>query len=245
MDLISALAVGAGALVVGGIALAIEALEEDNKQKQSELDFARIQFEKENREREAELQRLAKLSDAHTVLQEYKRMLDTETASERAAYSNWKFAKLHMEKLQDQERNVKHARRKLKKELDAYVWKKTTAFSCFTKKMDLNKDENVCEARRRLRKLREFQESVEASIRSYARVKKEVWDAMQVRNKQKQMALKQWQKAKKARKFFECVSCGKKFAVTVGQLADFHMRGFQPPKRCPSCRDQRKLGMRG
>ena len=244
MDLISALAVGAGALVVGGIALAIEALEEDNRQKQSELDFARIQFEKENRERETELKRLAKLNDAHTVLQEYKRMLDTESECERNAYANWKLAKLHMKKLKDQEQSVKCARKKLKGELDAYIRKKTRVFMVFTKRMNLDKDENVCEARRRLRKLREFQESVGASIRSYAQVKKEVWDAMQIRNKQKQKVLKQWQEAKKSKRFFECVSCGKKFAVTVGQLADFQERGFQPPKRCSNCRDQRKLGMR-
>ena len=86
---------------------------------------------------------------------------------------------------------------------------------------------------------------VEASIRSYVRTKKDVWDAMQIQSKQKQCALKKWIETKKAKKFFECVLCGKNFAVTVGQLADFHERGFQPPKRCPNCRGNHKLGKRG
>ena len=251
MGLISTLAAAAGVIVVGGIVLAIEAIEKDNRRKQSELESVRIQYEKENREREAELKRLAKLNDAHAILQGYKQMLDAEAERERAAYSNWKAAKSHMKKLKEQKQCVKRERRKLKGKLNKYVQKKTRWFGIVPKywitrkRVDLSNDEYVCEERKRLRWFRDFQVSVEKSIRSYAQEKKRVWDAMQIANKQKQRALKKWIETKKEKKFFECVSCGKNFVVTVGQLAGFHERGFQPPKRCPNCRGNHKLGKRG
>lgn len=234
MDLISTLIIGAGGFALKKIVSAIAEAEKENTQKQSELDHARIQWEKENCEREAELKRLAKLNDAHIVIQEYKRMLDAAAESERAAYSNWNAAKAHMQKLKEQAQCVRQEIRKRKDELDAHARGKT-------KRTGRARDENVSEARKILRKLSEFQVSVETSIRSYAQVKKEVWDAMQMRNRQKQDARKRLMETKKAKKFFECASCGKKFAVTVGQLADFHERGFQPPKRCPNCRERRKV----
>ena len=254
MDAISAFAVGIGAAVVGGIVLAIEKLEEDNKRKESELDRLRVQIEHENRERAAELKRLATLNDAYAVLQKCKLILDTAAQSERAAYSNWKAAKSQMNNLKKQAQCVKRERRKTKGNLRAYIRKQTRYFWFLwflpekvlpKKNVDIDKDKNVCETRKKLRMLREFQESVTNRIRTYARVKRDVWDAMQIQNRQKQAALRQWRSTKMAKQYFECVSCGNKFAVTVSKLSDFHERGFQPPKRCPKCRGQRKLNMRG
>lgn len=47
----------------------------------------------------------------------------------------------------------------------------------------------------------------------------------------------------------ECVECGRRFIWSYEQQRDFRARGWDPPKRCPACRSQRRYerqsGMRG
>ena len=37
-----------------------------------------------------------------------------------------------------------------------------------------------------------------------------------------------------------CVECGLDFPFSVGEQQYFELKGFPPPKRCPSCRALRK-----
>jgi len=37
-----------------------------------------------------------------------------------------------------------------------------------------------------------------------------------------------------------CVECGQNFVFTVSEQEFYESRGFQNPKRCPTCRSQRK-----
>lgn len=233
-------------LVVGAVCFAaykfiqnITDLEADNKQRQEELDRARNQFERENKAREDDLKRVAKLKDAVTALQAYRKILDVEETGERAAVAYWKTAKAHMRKLKEQECKVRTCLAEVHEKINKC--KKAAGIS----RRACQSNGEAHELRKQLRQLRAFDKAVVESIRSYAKTKKEVWEALQVRNKQKQIALKQWLDCKSAKRFFECVYCGKRFAITVGQLADFHKRGFQPPKRCKACREQKKLFMKG
>lgn len=217
----------------------IDNLEKENKQKQEELDRARTQFERENKIREDDLKRVAKLNDAVTALQAYRKILDVEESGERTAVAYWEETKAHMRKLKERECKARSYLVEVKEKINKC--KKTTGIS----RGACQSNGDAHELHEQLKVLRAFDKAVVESIRSYAKTKKEVWEALQVRNKQKQIALKQWLDCKSAKRFFECVYCGKRFAITVGQLADFQKRGFQPPKRCKECREQKKLFMKG
>lgn len=41
-------------------------------------------------------------------------------------------------------------------------------------------------------------------------------------------------------KILECRDCGKEFVLTEGEQAFYKEKGFEEPKRCPSCREARK-----
>jgi CxxC-x17-CxxC domain-containing protein len=43
-------------------------------------------------------------------------------------------------------------------------------------------------------------------------------------------------------KFLTCVDCGTEFAFSARDQAFYQERGFQPPRRCKTCRDKRKTG---
>jgi len=40
--------------------------------------------------------------------------------------------------------------------------------------------------------------------------------------------------------WLHCQDCGATFGFSVGEQAFYASRGFAPPKRCPSCRDERR-----
>ena len=238
--------IGLSEILIGVVGFAIskfiqitENLENENRQRQEELDRARIQFERENEIREDDLKRVAKLNDAVTALQAYRKILDVAGAGERAAIADWEVAKEHMRELKEQACKVRSCLVKIEGKIRKC--RKTIGGSCGA----YHTKGEIHELRNCRNRLRAFNKDVVKSIRSYAEIKKKVWEALQVRNKQKQIALKQWLDCKTAKRFFQCAYCGKRFAITVGQLADFHKRGFQPPKRCKECREQKKLFMKG
>ena len=223
-------------------------VEEENRRKLAKLDAFRIQSRKECRKRAAELRqleklseqqkRLTKLEDSYELVEKHKRICDDEAMKERYACSNWEKSVALMREVKDFAQCVRCEMEKCKKELGGYI-RKTSSGAGYAK------DKNVSETRKKLRTLSKVKVCVDKNMRLYKRLMKELWNAKQNRNRKRQDAEKRLWEIKKVKRFFECVSCGKKFAVTVGQLADFHERGFQPPKRCPNCRERRKVCCHG
>ena len=235
-DLLSALAVGVGALIFGGFACSIDSQKAENERNQFKLDRLKTRLERENRERTAELNRLSKLNDAHTLVLEYRQIEDAAKESKRAACSNWLAAKAHMKDLKNQRARVNAAYRRVLGALNAYIRKQGNCVGSQTR-------ENICKARERLKELKEFQSIIHNRILSYAKVKNEVYEAKKIC--EEQIANIRSNDIKRKKRFFDCVSCGRKFAVMVGKLDDFYKKGYSPPKRCSDCREQRKLNMRG
>lgn len=42
-------------------------------------------------------------------------------------------------------------------------------------------------------------------------------------------------------RFLVCVTCGKEFAFTVGEQRFYAARGYQDPRHCPTCRQERQV----
>ena len=41
-------------------------------------------------------------------------------------------------------------------------------------------------------------------------------------------------------KMLTCIGCKEQFVFTAGEQSFFEQKGFEPPKRCKTCRDKRK-----
>lgn len=42
-------------------------------------------------------------------------------------------------------------------------------------------------------------------------------------------------------RFLHCVSCQKEFAFTIGEQRFYGQRGYEDPRHCPDCREERRV----
>ncbi|WP_134703206.1 zinc-ribbon domain containing protein [Ammoniphilus sp. YIM 78166] len=45
--------------------------------------------------------------------------------------------------------------------------------------------------------------------------------------------------------WLKCWECGERFVFEPGEQQFFKIRGFDPPKRCPDCREKKWMGEMG
>lgn len=230
-------AAGAAAIFLGGLWVACSLLESENGRKSDEIARRKKRYEEESRAREESLAQSAKAKDIQTRMALLRSVVKSANEAEKDAYRQWEEIKATVEQLKRQMKSAFARKEYLKKELREYKNQKILAAK--GRFVDFRNDEIVTAKLEEIKQLASFCEKTVAWKRSRQDSKKEIWEMMQLCNKQKQKALSEMREFKEKVSYFVCTQCGHRFAMTSGELEFYDRKGLHAPKRCKTCRANR------
>lgn len=230
-------AVGAAAILIGGLWVACSSLESDNERKSDEIERRKKRHEEESRAREASLAQLEKAKDIQTRMAILRSVVKSASEAEKDAHRQWEEIKEYVAQLNCQMKSAFARKDALKRELREYKNQKIAAAR--GRFVDFENDEFVSAKVEEIRQLASFCKMIVERKRMGHEAKNASWEMMRQCNEQKQQALREMREFKEKVSYFVCAQCGHRFAMTAGELEFFDRKGLHPPKRCKACRTNR------